>query len=371
MRSLATTATVEEFEKAKAALETMPSVGNDDKLRLYGLFKASTAGPCNTEQPGMLDFVGRAKWNAWNGVGDITVEEARAKYAEACAELLGTNDFDAVLGGGSSAAAEAPAAAEPGTYATLAVTHEDGVCRVAMNRPSKKNAINLQMYEEIQRAMSEAAADDGTRAFLLTGTGDYYSSGNDLSNFTENMPPEGPKKLAADAAAVLEQFVNAFIDFPKPLIAAVNGPAVGIPVTLLGLVDVAYASERATFHTPFTALGQAPEACSSVMFPRMMGPQAANEVLLMGRKLTAIEAKERGIVADVFEDASLHTEAMKRAKTFASLPPQSMVMSKGIVRAGMGKEALKEVNKKECELLEGRWVSDECMAAIMKFFERK
>lgn len=91
----------------------------------------------------------------------------------------------------------------------------------------------------------------------------------------------------------------------------------------------------------------------------------------MGRKLTATEARDRGLVADVFEDASLQEEAMSRAKTLAALPPQSMVLSKGIVRKGMGAEDLKRVNKEECELLQERWVSDECMQAIMKFFSRK
>ena len=154
-----------------------------------------------------------------------------------------------------------------------------------MNRPKKRNAITFEMYNEIQAALDEAAARDDVAVAVLTGSGEFYSSGNDLSNFA-NIPPEGPAALAEQAGDVLEAFVDKFITFPKVLVAAVNGPAVGIPVTTLPLCDIVYASHTATFHTPFTSLGQSPEACSSVTFPAIFGQTRANEMLLFGRKIS-------------------------------------------------------------------------------------
>ncbi len=118
------------------------------------------------------------------------------------------------------------------------------------------------------------------------------------------------------------RFVSAFIDFPKPLLAAVNGPAVGIPVTSLGLCDVVFASDRATFHTPFASLGQSPEGCSSYIFPKIMGQAKANEVLLFGRKLTAQEAFDRGLVTEIFPDSSFQEDLQKKLDQYSQLPRQ-------------------------------------------------
>lgn len=114
--------------------------------------------------------------------------------------------------------------------------------------------------------------------------------------------------------------MDRFIDFPKPLIAVVNGPAVGISVTLLGLFDVVYASDRATFHTPFSHLGQSPEGCSSYIFPKMMGPSKAAEMLIFGKKLTAREALAQGLVTAVFPDDTFQKEVWARLKAYAKLP---------------------------------------------------
>ncbi len=124
----------------------------------------------------------------------------------------------------ASAAAAAPA---PATSATL-INITDGVLTLTLNRPDRYNAFNFPMYSEVQAALNDAASRSDVRAMVVTGAGKYYSSGNDLANFM-TIPPEGPAKMAADAAAVLEAFVNAHIRFTKPLIAAVNGPAIGIP----------------------------------------------------------------------------------------------------------------------------------------------
>lgn len=141
-------------------------------------------------------------------------------------------------------------------------------------------------------------------------------------------------------------------------------------MTLLGLVDFVYASHRATFETPFSRLGQSPEACSSLTFPEILGPTVANEVLLMGRKLTAAEAERHRLVAQVFEHSVFMEEVMKRATLLSTLPPESVRISKKLIRSHR-REELHRVNKEECVVLKDRWLSPECMDAIISFMSRK
>lgn len=176
---------------------------------------------------------------------------------------------------------------------------ESGLLTIQLNRPTRHNALNRAMYAGIVSALESAAAQDRVKAVLIQATGAMFSSGNDLSMFTEQ--PEGVSfEAMADAgAALLTGFVDALVTFPKPVVAAVQGPAVGIAVTMLALCDLVYVSETVTLQTPFTALGQTPEACSSVLFPRIMGPARANALLLLGEKLTAQDAVACGLATSV------------------------------------------------------------------------
>ncbi|KAK7795300.1 hypothetical protein U0070_004468 [Myodes glareolus] len=223
------------------------------------------------------------------------------------------------------------------------------------------------MYQEIMLALKNASTDNSAIT-VFTGTGDYYCSGNDLTNFTS--ATGGMEEAAEKGAVVLREFVNSFIDFPKPLVAVVNGPAVGISVTLLGLFDAVYASDKATFHTPFSHLGQSPEGCSSYLFPKIMGPAKATEMLLFGKKLTAREACAQGLVTEVFPDSTFEKEIWTRLKAYAKLPPNSMRISKQLIRKNE-KEKLHAVNAEECTTLKERWLSEECINAIMSFMSRK
>uniref|UniRef100_A0A3B3YHX8 Enoyl-CoA delta isomerase 2 n=1 Tax=Poecilia mexicana TaxID=48701 RepID=A0A3B3YHX8_9TELE len=198
--------------------------------------------------------------------------------------------------------------------------------------------------------------------FLSEGAGDFYCSGNDLSTFTK-IPEGGVQEMARQGAELLRKYVRAYIDFPKPLVAVVNGPAVGISVTVLGLFDLIYATERATFHTPFTQLGQSAEGCSSYTFPRIMGPTKASEMLLFNKKLTASQACELGLITEVFPDTSFQSEVWTRLKAYARLPPQ-------LIRS-VEKERLYAVNDVEVERLMERWTSEECFNAVMSFFQAK
>ncbi|XP_028288653.1 enoyl-CoA delta isomerase 2 isoform X2 [Parambassis ranga] len=354
--------TVEHFEQAKSRLSTLKKdPGNDVKLKIYALFKQATQGPCNTPRPGMLDFVNKAKWDAWKSLGSISQDEARQQYCSLIDSLLAAE-------GGSSAQVAAKPAGSGATYETLLVTTEDGVTTIKLNRPAKKNAITTEMYNEIITALEQAATDESVIT-VFTGSGDFYCSGNDLTNFT-NIPAGGVEEMAKQGGDLLRKYVKAYIDFPKPLVAVVNGPAVGVSVTVLGLFDLVYATERATFHTPFSQLGQSAEGCSSYTFPKMMGAAKASEMLLFNKKLTAAQACELGLVTEVFPDSSFQVEVWTRLKAYAKLPRNSLALSKQLIRS-LEKERLYTVNDAEVERLMERWTSDECFTAVMSFFQAK
>ncbi|PIK59841.1 putative enoyl-CoA delta isomerase 2, mitochondrial [Apostichopus japonicus] len=245
------------------------------------------------------------------------------------------------------------------------------LAKITLNRPRKKNAIKLDMMAEITDALNQASKDDNVVVCLLTGAGDFYCSGNDLTNFQDQQDRGGSMeenlKYGSD---LLESFVRAFIDFPKQLIAAVNGPAVGIAVTTLGLVDVVYASDKATFNTPFTTLGQCAEGCSSYTFSKIMGPSLASEVLYFGRKLTAQDAKRCGLVADVFPAGSFRDEVDRRVNEYAKLPPKTLMAAKKLCR-DVDRARLHQAVTSELKTLNVLWVSEECMQGVMNFLMRK
>ncbi|XP_077952555.1 enoyl-CoA delta isomerase 2 isoform X2 [Gasterosteus aculeatus] len=355
-------ATEEQFEQARSRMSSLKKdPGNDVKLQIYALFKQATQGPCNTPKPGMLDFVNKVKWEAWRSLGSVPQDEARQKYCDLIGSLV------AAEGGSAAQEAAVPAGSGP-TYETLLVTTEDDITTIKLNRPAKKNAITTEMYNDIIEALNQAAKDDSVLT-VFTGAGDFYCSGNDLSNFT-NIPEGGVQEQARRGGELLRKYVKAYIDFPKPLVAVVNGPAVGISVTLLGLFDLVYATDRASFHTPFSQLGQSAEGCSSYTFPKIMGPAKASEMLLFNKKLSAVQACELGLVTEVFPDSSFQTEVWTRLKAYAKLPPNSLSLSKQLIRA-TEKARLHQVNDAEVERLMERWTSDECFNAVMSFFQAK
>ncbi|XP_065569869.1 enoyl-CoA delta isomerase 2-like isoform X2 [Artemia franciscana] len=307
----------------------------------------------------MLDMVGRAKWDSWNSLGDMTQGEAMQEYVKLVNELSGSNSTTEETTNNSG---------NLEGYPGLKIERRGKLRIICFDKPKKKNAIDTQMYRDIVSALSVAAKDPETSITVFTGTGDYFSSGNDLSNFANI---EGTIKEAAENAGhLLRDFVGAFIDFPKPLIAMVNGPAVGISVTLLGLFDAVYASDKATFQTPFSALGQTPEACSSLTFPNIMGLAKAGEVLFFNKKLTAKEAKDRGLVTEIFPDASFRSETLPLVEKFSQLPVNSLVYSKELVRSQLN-DRLHKINQQECDRLVERWQSADCIEAIMNFFSSK
>ena len=253
------------------------------------------------------------------------------------------------------------------TYRTLTVSfghRARPVAQVMFDRPKKKNAISYDMYKELIAALHAIGAHPHSNALVLTGAGDYYSAGNDLSNFARL---EHPKTMAAGAKVVCYDFVDAFVSFPKPIVAAVNGPAIGIPVTTLGLCDVRLCHRSATFHTPFKALGQAPEGCSSFMFPRLLGPELSKKMLDDGKIMTATEAKAAGFVEEVYDGrGELLVAAHGVADDIVSgklKQPRFTTTEPDLLKK------LRETNQHEVDVLEKAWVSKECFTALATYLQ--
>uniref|UniRef100_A0A147BHW6 Putative enoyl-coa delta isomerase 2 mitochondrial-like protein n=1 Tax=Ixodes ricinus TaxID=34613 RepID=A0A147BHW6_IXORI len=365
LRPFSAASPAEKFNQAVKDLNNVPEEpSNDVKLQLYALFKQATVGKCNVAKPGTFDFVGKAKWDAWNKLGEMSQEDAQKEYASIVTKLAGEK------APGPAQSQEAAAATSSGVEG-LVTTFQDGAFTIRFNRPSKRNSITLEMYEEVIKLLKDAGQRDDVKFLVLTGTGEFFSSGNDLGNFTKQMQTgRSQVELAKEAVELFRRYVAEFINFPKPAIALVNGPSVGVSCTILGLFDLVYASDKAFFQTPFTRLGLFPEGCSSYTFPRIMGVARACEVLMMNKQLSAKEAEECGFVSKCFPDASFQEETQKKIQEMAKLPPKSLMHSKTLVRAPV-LEALHKANNLECERLVERFTSEEMMKAVMAFFSRQ
>ena len=270
---------------------------------------------------------------------------------------------------------------------TEAISYNPSSCAVTaiiLNRPKQKNALSLEMYDEWTAAMNSLSLmpDSSCKAVILTGCApnitnnseaelqsSFYSSGNDLSNFSQLMHP---RKMAAQGAVVCENFVNCFVNMQKPLIVAFNGSVIGLPMTVAGLADYRISIPQATFHTPFKALGQAPEGCSSYMFEQLMGKENAKRLLDDGEKVTASQLKEMGFLSEIVTAGMEPVDGgtnrlMARALEIAN-SPQTVRFTKGKPELV---KLLRDVNKHECKVLEEAWVSPECFTALSAFLESR
>lgn len=172
-----------------------------------------------------------------------------------------------------------------------------------------------------------------------------------------------------------QQFVSAFIDFPKPLIGVVNGPCIGIMFTTLGLADCVIAADDAYFYAPFSSLGQAPEGCSTITFPQIFGPSLASKILYFSYKMPVEEAHRAGFVSEIVkkDQLSSYVEELIYGKKgiVKNCYTNSMINAKATVRNEDTKLKLHEVNKIECDVLMESWKSEECQEALQKFYTRK
>jgi enoyl-CoA hydratase/carnithine racemase len=202
---------------------------------------------------------------------------------------------------------------------------ESGVMTLTLNRLDKKNSFTAAMYAELAEALRGAADDAAVRVVLFQGHETIFSAGNDIGDFL-NKPPSTPD-------SPVFRFLNAIASFPKPLLAAVCGPAVGIGTTMLLHCDLVYAGDNAMFSMPFVNLGLCPEAASSLLVPRLMGYQRAAEVLLMGDPFMAEAALEVGLVNRVVPPTEANALAQQQARRLATKPLSSVIETKRLLKA--------------------------------------
>ncbi|XP_054161664.1 enoyl-CoA delta isomerase 2-like [Oppia nitens] len=260
---------------------------------------------------------------------------------------------------------------------TVLLSKRMGVSIVRLNRPEKRNAIIPEMIDTVIAGLTDAANDESIKLAVITGTGDYYSAGDDLNNIQNALKKfNGDIYRATDEfAEMFRQFVAAFIDFPKPLIAAVNGPAIGVAATTLALVDCAVASDSAYFLTPFSTLGLSAEGCSTYTFPQIMGQSMAAQMLYFSHKMSATEALQSGLVSRVIPSAQFDEYIENwifadRTGIVNTCYHQSMRASKQLVRSAAIRRVLHEVNRSECLTIKERLASDESLKTIDKYFGR-
>lgn len=200
------------------------------------------------------------------------------------------------------------------------------VLRIEINRPEKRNALTRAMYSTLADAIERSDADPEVRVITVTGAGDAFTSGNDLNDFLE-------APTMAHGNPVM-RFLSVISQARKPLIAGVNGLAVGVGVTLLLHCDLVYAAENAAFQLPFVNLGLVPEAASSLLLPRLIGHQRAAELLFFGDRFDAQTALELGLINSIHPREALEQVVAERAAVLAAKPPQALRLTKQLLKDG-------------------------------------
>jgi len=236
------------------------------------------------------------------------------------------------------------------------------VLELVIDRPERKNAFTNAMYSQLAEELTKAAASDEIAVVLFYGEAGNFSSGNDLKDFL-NEPPTGP-------VAPVFDFLIALATFPKPILCAVDGFAVGIGTTMLLHADIVYASNIARFQLPFVNLGLVPEAGASLLLPRVAGSKAANELLMFGEAFDAETALRYGIINKIIEQGQLLEWSRARAQTLASKPRAALQEAKSLMKKTHEIELLKQI-RLEGDAFVQRLSSPETKQAIQAFFARK
>ena len=240
-------------------------------------------------------------------------------------------------------------------------TQAGSVLEVTFNRPEKKNALTAAMYAAVVDAFRRADEDPGIRVVLIGGAGDSFTSGNDITDFQA--------RSGADAASPAGAFLDALTSLATPLVAAVNGAAVGVGTTMLAHADLVIAARSARFVMPFTSLGLVPEAASSLLFPALVGHQRASALLLLGDPLDAETAHRWGLVNQVVADAELMATARGIAARLAALPAAAVRQTKELMKNGRPDVAGRI--EQEMALFRDRLRSPEAAEAFRAFVEKR
>lgn len=239
---------------------------------------------------------------------------------------------------------------------------QGAVCILQINRPEKKNALTHSMYKALADGLKEADASSEIKVILMRGIDDCFTSGNDVNDFVAN------EERSNERPSV--QFMKALAHLRKPLIASVNGLAIGIGTTMLMHCDLVYAARDSFLQLPFTRLGLCPEAGSSFLAPAIMGHQRASELLLLGERFSAEKAMKYGLVNEVLEATQVYPHALEKALALAALPSEAVQTTKHLLKRNQS-GPLEETISLELVNFSRLLQSPEAQAIVQAFLARK
>jgi enoyl-CoA hydratase/carnithine racemase len=242
----------------------------------------------------------------------------------------------------------------------IETSREGSTFIIRFARPAKKNALTVAMYERLNEALAEAAADKTVRAVVFGSTSETFTAGNDLGDFMGN-PPTGQD-------SPVFRFIFGLATFDKPLIAAVDGKGIGLGLTMLLHCDFVYVTERTSLVAPFVNLGLVPEAASSLLLPKLIGHARAAEVLLLGEPITAQQAHAWGLVNAIVTPDQVMPRALETAKKLAERAPTAVKLSKALMK---DPAVVKERMQQEGAHFVAQLASPEVAEAIGAFFEKR
>ncbi|CUI51886.1 enoyl-CoA hydratase-related protein [Achromobacter kerstersii] len=243
--------------------------------------------------------------------------------------------------------------------AGLKLARDGAVLTLTIDRQDRRNALDTATYAALTEQIVQASADQSVSAVILTGAGEHFTAGNDLRDFQA-------ERGAGDSAGLT--FLRALTTAEVPVIAAVEGYAIGIGVTLLQHCDFVHIGDGATLRMPFVALGLCPEGASSLLMPRLVGRRAA-EWLLQGKAFTAQDAHEAGLATSVTEKGQALAAAQATAADLARQPPAALRLTKAMMKRA-DRQAIQETLDYEAQQFRARLQTDEAQAAFAKFFKK-
>src|SRR6201996_3699762 len=246
--------------------------------------------------------------------------------------------------------------------ADIVTEHSGSILRVQLNRPAKRNAMTSAMYVALAGILNEAANDDGIRVVLWHGAGDSFCAGNDIEDFLKNPPGPGESPQAS--------LMDAFVNFDKPIVVAVQGAAIGGGTTMLTHCDFIYAGEGAKFQMPFIHLAVVPEFGSSCSVPARIGHLRAAELILLGGPFDAKRAAELGLVTEVIPDKDVVARATETARKLAAKPAAALQASKKLMKQPF-REQIKAAMKAENEEFSAQVRSEDAKEALTAFLEKR
>ncbi len=248
--------------------------------------------------------------------------------------------------------------------AHVIITDEAAARVVRLRRPEKKNAITQEMYREMSDAIDTAQNNPKIRCIIITGGSGVFTAGNDI----EDLLAEGTSRTDPPRASNLVKFLYSLAHNVKPIVAAVDGVAMGIGTTMLFHCDYVLASKTAMFSAPFSSFGLVPEGASSLLMPRSMGQQRAFAMLVMGRTMTADEARVAGFVNVVVAPGHAEVEARKVAREICALPAEAVAISRKLLKLP-AEDVTRRIDQ-ENHLFTERMRSTEAIAAFQAFVGR-